>query len=226
MILIILTIFQYITCISYFFCSLPFAVSRLPSPNYIWNILKRSQLPVQSTRLLNRSRFQQTTLDGTRSIENLSITNCKASSRPSSQRDSANGSPDDQLFMLDKTLRNSMIQDVQYCKQQLLQLRSILQEVNVNEFWNALGGARARVCVVYVACFMRKKLCVCLKYEYVFVVCLCVMCNVCVYMCHCKVSSICNHTLWPIFDSIHHLDCMLIHLIPLISMFEQLFSNN
>lgn len=33
--------------------------------------------------------------------------------------------------MLDKTLRNSMIQDVLYCKQQLLQLRSILQDVSI-----------------------------------------------------------------------------------------------
>lgn len=90
-------------------------------------------MPAQSTRLLNRSRFQQTNaLESPRSIENLSITNCKGTpSRPSSQRDSANSSPDNQLFMLDKTLRNSMIQDVQYCKQQLLQLRSILQEVSV-----------------------------------------------------------------------------------------------
>lgn len=98
--------------------------------------VRSSQLPSRSTRLLNRSRLQQTTFNGSespRSIENLHLLNRKPTSRPSSQygRDSANGSPDDQLFMLDKTLRNSMIQDVQYCKQQLLQLRSILQDVSI-----------------------------------------------------------------------------------------------
>lgn len=98
-----------------------------------------SQLPPRSTRLLNRSRLNQGSinangLESPRSIENLNLINCKTSSRLSPQlgRDSANGSPDDQLFMLDKTLRNSMIQDVQYCKQQLLQLRSILQEVSAD----------------------------------------------------------------------------------------------
>lgn len=90
-----------------------------------------SQLPARSTRLLNRSRLQHTNLNGTespRSIENLNLIHKTASQFG---RDSANGSPDEQLFMLDKTLRNSMIQDVQYCKQQLLQLRSLLQEVSV-----------------------------------------------------------------------------------------------
>lgn len=93
-----------------------------------------SQLPARSTRLLNRSRLQHTNLNGTespRSIENLNLIHKTASQFG---RDSANGSPDEQLFMLDKTLRNSMIQDVQYCKQQLLQLRSILQEVSVALF--------------------------------------------------------------------------------------------
>ncbi|XP_055315772.1 putative uncharacterized protein DDB_G0277255 isoform X19 [Sitodiplosis mosellana] len=87
-----------------------------------------SQLPARSTRLLNRSRLHHTNLNGTespRSIENLNLIHKTVSQFG---RDSANGSPDEQLFMLDKTLRNSMIQDVQYCKQQLLQLRSILQE--------------------------------------------------------------------------------------------------
>lgn len=76
--------------------------------------------------------MHQTNLNGSespRSIENLHLLHTKTSSQFG--RDSANGSPDEQLFMLDKTLRNSMIQDVQYCKQQLLTLRSILQEVSV-----------------------------------------------------------------------------------------------
>lgn len=92
-----------------------------------------SQLPARSTRLLNRSRLQHTNLESPRSIENLNLIN-KTTTTQQFGRDSANGSPDDQLFMLDKTLRNSMIQDVQYCKQQLLQLRSILQEVSVRAF--------------------------------------------------------------------------------------------
>lgn len=84
---------------------------------------------------MNRSRLHQTTLNGSespRSIENLHLLSTKTTSQFG--RDSANGSPDEQLFMLDKTLRNSMIQDVQYCKQQLLQLRSILQEVSMPRF--------------------------------------------------------------------------------------------
>lgn len=97
----------------------------------------RSQLPARSTRLLNRSRLQQSVFstktngsDSPRSINSLHSP--KPASRSSSQhgRDTANCSPDDHLFMLDKSLRNSMIQDVQYCKQQLLQLRSLLQEVS------------------------------------------------------------------------------------------------
>lgn len=101
----------------------------------IFSFYFSSQLPARSTRLLNRSRLQPTNLNGLespRSIENLHLINCKTQSQFG--RDSANGSPDEQLFMLDKTLRNSMIQDVQYCKQQLLQLRSILQEVSVCAF--------------------------------------------------------------------------------------------
>lgn len=90
---------------------------------------RSSQLPARSTRLLNRSRLHQNA-DSPRSIENIHLLSTKTTSQYG--RDSANGSPDEQLFMLDKTLRNSMMQDVQYCKQQLLQLRSILQEVSVN----------------------------------------------------------------------------------------------
>lgn len=98
-----------------------------------FHLYNSSQLPARSTRLLNRSRLHHTNLNGSespRSIENLNTINSKTTSQFG--RDSANGSPDEQLFMLDKTLRNSMIQDVQYCKQQLLQLRSILQEVSVH----------------------------------------------------------------------------------------------
>lgn len=103
----------------------------------LFMIFDSSQFPAKSTRLLNRSRLQHSNLNGSvspRSIDNLNLIHCKAASQFG--RDSANGSPDEQLFMLDKTLRNSMIQDVQYCKQQLLQLRSILQEVGVKLRFN------------------------------------------------------------------------------------------
>lgn len=100
--------------------------------------LFRSQLPARATRLLNRSRLNQGPIssagsDSPRSIDSFSNRR-STSSRPSSQYgyDTVNSSPDEHLFMLDKTLRNSMIQDVLYCKQQLIQLRSILQDVSTN----------------------------------------------------------------------------------------------
>lgn len=98
--------------------------------------LNSSQLPARSTRLLNRSRFQQDTISNHCSEGPLTfdtVGNRKATSRSSSQfgGTSANCSPDDHLFMVDKSLRNSMIQDVYYCKQQLLALRSLLQDVSI-----------------------------------------------------------------------------------------------
>lgn len=89
-------------------------------------------MPARTTRLLNRSRLQQETIgpESPRSFDSLG--NRKPSSRTSLQygRGSANCSPDDHLFMFDKSLRNSMIQDVYYCKQQLLALHSLLQDVS------------------------------------------------------------------------------------------------
>lgn len=105
---------------------------------------------------MNRSRLHQTNLNGSespRSIENLHLLHTKTASQFG--RDSANGSPDEQLFMLDKTLRNSMIQDVQYCKQQLLQLRSILQEVSVNVLINVrkpTNKPKTIACFVFGLC--------------------------------------------------------------------------
>lgn len=98
--------------------------------------VRRSQLPARSTRLLNRSRLQGGLLNGnySDSQQNIDSSRGKKSSpsRSSTQfgRNSANHSPDDHLYMLDKSLRNSMIQDVLFCKQQLLALRSLLQEVS------------------------------------------------------------------------------------------------
>lgn len=105
--------------------------------------IHRSQLPARATRLLNRTRLNQGPIssagsDSPRSIDSFSNRR-STSSRPSSQygcgnANSTTGAPDDHLFMLDKTLRNSMIQDVMYCKQQLLQLRSILQDVSIYQW--------------------------------------------------------------------------------------------
>lgn len=140
---------------------------------FFFNFIRSSQLPPRSTRLLNRSRLQQGNLNanGTespRSIENLHLINCKTALRLSPQlgRDSANGSPDDQLFMLDKTLRNSLIQDVEYCKQQMLQLRSILQEVSLAAFLYILNQL-----LLHAICAMHNAL-----YQYGC------MCNWCICM--------------------------------------------
>lgn len=82
---------------------------------------------------MNQGTISNAGSDSPRSID--SFGNRRTSSRPSSQYgfEAVTCSPDDHLFMLDKTLRNSMIQDVLYCKQQLLQLRSILQDVSILE---------------------------------------------------------------------------------------------
>lgn len=60
--------------------------------------------------------------------------------------------------MLDKTLRNSMIQDVQYCKQQLLQLRSILQEVSEHVQIGEIMKMRAFSMFVTVSVYNYRKL--------------------------------------------------------------------
>lgn len=95
----------------------------------------RSQLPARATRLLNRSRFQQSQLSntGSDSPKSLDGLHRRTPTRPASQfgRES-NSSPDDNNLMLDKSMHNSMIQDVLYFKKQLIRLRSILQEVIIS----------------------------------------------------------------------------------------------
>lgn len=102
----------------------------------------RPQLPARATRLLNRSRLQQppqhtsiaNSRSGSDSPRSLDSFQRKMSPRPSCNlgttggRDS-NSSPDDNTYMLDKSLRNTMIQDVLCFKKQLIRLRSLLQEV-------------------------------------------------------------------------------------------------
>lgn len=103
---------------------------------------RRPQLPARATRLLNRSRLQQppqhtsitNSRSGSDSPRSLDSFQRKMSPRPSCNlgttvgRDS-NSSPDDNTYMLDKSLRNTMIQDVLCLKKQLIRLRSFLQEV-------------------------------------------------------------------------------------------------
>lgn len=105
----------------------------------------RSQLPARATRLLSR-RLQNTTTspqhsqngsDSPRSMDshqNRMTTPPKASLREHlKQRQQLNlqllNSSSEDLVM-DKTLRNSMLQDVSCFKKQLVQLRRILQEVS------------------------------------------------------------------------------------------------
>ncbi|XP_055703368.1 uncharacterized protein LOC129801922 isoform X4 [Phlebotomus papatasi] len=91
-----------------------------------------SQLPARATRLLNRSRLQSTistagsdsprSLDGVpRRTQSLSKTNS-----PHLFRESDSCSPDG--IYMDKSMRNSMIQDIVYFKKQLLRLKCLLQE--------------------------------------------------------------------------------------------------
>lgn len=89
----------------------------------------RTQIPTKSTRLLNRSRLNQNP-PGSDSPRSLDSFHRKTSSRSSSQLGSrdANSSPDD-AFILDKSMRNTMIQDVLCLKKELIRLRSVLQEV-------------------------------------------------------------------------------------------------
>lgn len=115
----------------------------------------RSQLPLRATRLLNR-RFQNTNninnnnnninntspLNGSESPRSLDSMQSRSSARASlrehlKQRQQLNlqsqlehSSTED--LLVDKSLRNSMLQDVTCFKKQLVQLRRILQEVSAS----------------------------------------------------------------------------------------------
>lgn len=101
-----------------------------------------SQLPARATRLLNR-RLQNTSnsplsqSDSPRSLDSINSRNtCKSSlkehlkqkQQQNLQSQLINSSSED--LLLDKSLRNSMLQDVVTFKKQLVHLRRILQEVN------------------------------------------------------------------------------------------------
>lgn len=108
-------------------------------------ILSRSQLPARATRLLSRrmqansnSPLSQNGSDSPRSLDSLHSRNTpsKTSLREHlKQRQQLNlhsqllnSSSED--LVLDKSLRNSMLQDVVCFKKQLVHLRRILQEVS------------------------------------------------------------------------------------------------
>lgn len=100
-------------------------------------------MPARATRLLNR-RLQNTSnsplsqSDSPRSLDSINSRNtCKSSlkehlkqkQQQNLQSQLINSSSED--LLLDKSLRNSMLQDVVTFKKQLVHLRRILQEVNI-----------------------------------------------------------------------------------------------
>lgn len=87
----------------------------------------RSQLPARATRLLNRSRLQQSPStagsDSPRSLE--------SGSRRTPLLKSQTLAGHEDMVLVDKSVKNSMIQDMVYFKKQLVRLRRLLQEVSV-----------------------------------------------------------------------------------------------
>lgn len=126
-------------------------------------ITTRSHLPARATRLLNRSRIQNSTnshgrtsfaaqpsqhgSDSPHSLDSFSrrtpsrmldggiggVVNGGGdgigSTSDGSRCESMHSSDDSGLFVLDKLTRSTMLQDVLSFKRQLLQLRSVLQQV-------------------------------------------------------------------------------------------------
>jgi hypothetical protein len=106
----------------------------------------RSQLPARATRLLNRrlqnnnnSPISQNGSDSPRSLDSVHSRNTPSSKtslrdhlkqrqQQNLQSQLTNSSSED-LVVLDKTLTNSMLQDVVGFRKQLVHLRRILQEV-------------------------------------------------------------------------------------------------
>lgn len=88
----------------------------------------RSQLPARATRLLNRSRLQQSPSvggsDSPRSLDSVSrrtpLLKCSTFNHGSGHED---------MVLVDKSVKNSMLQDMVYFKKQLVRLRRLLQEV-------------------------------------------------------------------------------------------------
>lgn len=118
-------------------------------------LFSRSQLPARATRLLNRrlqnnnvSPLSQNGSDSPRSLDSMHsrTTPSKTSLREhlkqrqqlNLQSQLLNSSSED--LVVDKTLRNSMLQDVSCFRKELIQLRRILQEVssaNERQFCNS-----------------------------------------------------------------------------------------
>ncbi|CAO1340147.1 unnamed protein product [Diamesa serratosioi] len=111
-----------------------------------------SQLPARATRLLNR-RLQNTSnsplsqSDSPRSLDSINSRNtCKSSlkehlkqkQQQNLQSQLINSSSED--LLLDKSLRNSMLQDVVTFKKQLVHLRRILQETDTLNPFESYNG--------------------------------------------------------------------------------------
>lgn len=116
--------------------------------NYHLILFNRSQLPLRATRLLNR-RFQNNNnintspLNGSESPRSLDSMHSRTSSARASLREHLkqrqhlnlqsqleHHSSSTEDLLVDKSFRNSMLQDVASFKKQLVQLRRILQEVS------------------------------------------------------------------------------------------------
>ncbi|GAB0092567.1 hypothetical protein DMENIID0001_075700 [Sergentomyia squamirostris] len=92
-----------------------------------------SQLPARATRLLNRSRIQSNISstagsDSPRSLDGVPrrAQSLSKSNSPHLLRETNTGSPES--IYMDKSVRNTMIQDIVYFKKQLLRLKCLLQE--------------------------------------------------------------------------------------------------
>lgn len=117
------------------------------------NLGFRSQLPARATRLLNRrlqnnsnSPLSQNGSESPRSLDSMHSRNTptktslrdhlKQRQQLNLQSHMLNSSSED--LVVDKSLRNSMLQDVVCFKKQLVHLRRILQEVSTRSFISLL----------------------------------------------------------------------------------------
>lgn len=86
----------------------------------------RSQLPSRTRLLARRSQTSsQNGSESPRSVESFS-----RRTKPSPSLLQPTVVVDDNMELIDKSLKNSILQDVVYFKKQLLRLRRVLQEVN------------------------------------------------------------------------------------------------
>lgn len=90
----------------------------------------RAQLPARATRLLNRSRIQQTEFIRHGSDSPSSMDSFGRRTMVNSSPGSNSSHTNDDVFLMDRGTKHAMMQDMMYCKSQLNNLRRILQEVS------------------------------------------------------------------------------------------------